>query len=133
MRQGKYSQSLYEQLQSILEEGKLNNLYHPILVEGKRDESTLRALGFEGEIIILNQGKNLVELADEIALKHREVILLLDWDRKGNVLTKKVRVLLTDAGVHCRLWLWRKLRELLSGHISTVEELGIFETFIKNI
>lgn len=133
MRQGKYSQSLYEQLEGILEEGKMENFHHPILVEGKRDEDTLRALGFEGEIILLNQGKNLVELADEIALKYKEVILLLDWDRKGNMLTKKVRMLLTNAGVHCNLWLWRKLRELLSGHISTVEELDIFESSIKNI
>ncbi len=126
MSSGKYFQDTYDRLQSILEEGKERNIERPIIVEGRRDRDVLRELGFEGEIILLNQGMNLVDFADEIATHYSEVILLLDWDRKGEELTEKLRHLLRDVGVHCDLRLWDKLHTLLSSHISSVEELSFF-------
>ena len=72
----------------------------PVLVEGKRDEKTLRALGFTGPIEKVNRGWDRSRL---IAYLHSEycsrstpdvspqVILLMDWDRTGGRIQSSIR------------------------------------------
>ena len=72
----------------------------PILVEGKRDEKTLRVLGFTGPIEKVNRGWDRSRL---IAYLHTEycsrpapdifpqVILLMDWDRTGGRIQSSIR------------------------------------------
>ena len=60
----------------------------PVIVEGKKDSIALRDLGLSGEIIKLHGGKNLYDFCDDIALRFNRVILLLDWDKKGEHLNK---------------------------------------------
>jgi len=126
----RYSQDTYDKLAMILEEGRLKNLEVPILVEGRRDERTLRLLGFKGEIVILNQGKSLSDVADEISSAYEEIILLLDWDRKGNMLEERMEILLANLGVHCDLSLRRNLQAILGTHLTSVEELSVFADLI---
>ena len=126
----RYSQDTYDKLAMILEEGRLKNLEVPILVEGRRDERTLRLLGFKGEIVILNQGKSLSDVADEISSSYEEIILLLDWDRKGNMLEERMEILLANLGVHCDLSLRRNLQAILGAHLTSVEELSVFADLI---
>lgn len=73
----------------------LSELYHinrdiPIIVEGKRDVRALRELGFHGEIRTLNTGKGLYEFCEEILGQFTAVVLLLDWDAKGEALFKQL-------------------------------------------
>jgi 5S rRNA maturation endonuclease (ribonuclease M5) len=58
----------------------------PIIVEGKRDAETLRALGIEGRIITTKTaGKSRLDVFSEIEeTEAKEVILLLDCDRRGS-------------------------------------------------
>lgn len=60
----------------------------PVIVEGKKDVIALRALGLQGEVIQVHGGKSLYELSEEIHEKFNEVILLIDWDRKGENLMR---------------------------------------------
>lgn len=60
----------------------------PVIVEGKKDAMALRSLGLAGEIITLHNGKNLYEFCDDIIHKFPKVVLLLDWDRKGEDLNR---------------------------------------------
>jgi 5S rRNA maturation endonuclease (ribonuclease M5) len=60
----------------------------PIIVEGKKDASALRVLGLEGQIITLHNGKKLYEFCAEITERFERVILLSDWDKKGENLNK---------------------------------------------
>lgn len=60
----------------------------PVIVEGKNDVIALRMLGLKGEIIEIHGGKSLYELSEEIHERFEQVILLIDWDRKGEMLMK---------------------------------------------
>lgn len=60
----------------------------PVIVEGKNDVIALRTLGLQGEIIQVHGGKSLYELSEEIHERFEQVILLVDWDKKGEMLMK---------------------------------------------
>ncbi len=94
----------------------------PIIVEGRHDVRVLRSLGMRGEILVLNVGMSLVDFADTIASKYREVILLLDWDPEGEALCRRLTDLLESEGVDTHPEVRNAIRELLP-HVSTVEEL----------
>ncbi len=79
-----------ERLREIFEALNEVNKKFPIIVEGKRDVIALKKLGLEGEIITLHGGKGLYDFCEEIAEKFTKVIILLDWDEKGESLYRKV-------------------------------------------
>jgi 5S rRNA maturation endonuclease (ribonuclease M5) len=62
----------------------------PIIVEGRRDVRALRDIGLVGDIIALHAGKGLYEFCEDIAEAHNRVVLLMDWDEKGESLHRKV-------------------------------------------
>ena len=80
----------------------------PILVEGKKDVATLRELGIEGKIICAKTGgKSLLEVVSAIEkAKTTEVILLLDFDRRGKQITNRIRHNLERAKIKVRLEFW---------------------------
>jgi 5S rRNA maturation endonuclease (ribonuclease M5) len=73
---------LKEALQSAYEANR--NI--PMIVEGRRDVNALRKLGFTGEIIALHSGKSIYEFCEDLTRKYERVILLMDWDEKGEKL-----------------------------------------------
>lgn len=70
---------LREVLQALYEVNKMV----PIIVEGRRDTSALRKIGLVGDIVTLHSGKGLYEFCEDVAEKFPRVILLMDWDDKG--------------------------------------------------
>ncbi|RLF28813.1 MAG: topoisomerase [Thermoplasmata archaeon] len=85
-----YKKSL-EELEKAIEELREENKNTPILVEGERDIEALRKLDINGKIICINTGMPVSNLCDIISQKHREIILLIDWDRKGGHLCLLIR------------------------------------------
>jgi 5S rRNA maturation endonuclease (ribonuclease M5) len=79
-----------ERLRLVLEDLNEVNRLVPVIVEGKRDASALRMLGFAGEIITFNRGKPVYDFCEEIAGRYHRVVLLMDWDREGEGLLRKV-------------------------------------------
>jgi 5S rRNA maturation endonuclease (ribonuclease M5) len=60
----------------------------PVIVEGNKDVSALRKFGLVGEIITLHRGKSLYDFCLDIAERFQKIIILLDWDKKGESLNK---------------------------------------------
>lgn len=75
-----------EKLKEVFEALYEVNKTVPVIVEGKRDSEALKKLGLIGEIITLHRGNNLYEFCEEIAERHERVVLLLDWDERGESL-----------------------------------------------
>lgn len=64
----------------------------PVIVEGKNDAMALRRLGLAGEIIILHRGNNLYDFCEDISEKFNKVVILLDWDDKGESLNRTLNM-----------------------------------------
>ena len=64
-----------------------------VVVEGKRDASALKKLGFSGQIIEFHKFGGIVNFADSVA-RYEKLIILFDRDRKGRYLTGKTIQLL---------------------------------------
>lgn len=67
----------------------------PVIVEGKRDTIALRELGLGGEILILHKGQSIYDFCEDVSEKFHRVIILLDWDERGEDLNKTLCRLLT--------------------------------------
>jgi len=97
-----------------------------VLIEGKRDEIALRKLGFEGPIEKLNRGWPVEKLIAYLDSNYDSCILLMDWDRTGGRLQKK----LADSMVGMDIIVSNKLRQNLSKAMKPdtrcVEELTSF-------
>lgn len=96
----------------------------PILVEGRMDVLALRKLGFKGEIIHLPKNMTIVSFSHTLST-HNEIILLMDWDRKGKRLTSLLTKNLESIGIHVDIKLW-KLLNSISSDASNVESLPAF-------
>ena len=79
-----------ERLRKVIEALYEINKSIPVIVEGNKDVSALRELGLVGEIITLNRGKNLYDFCFDITERFQRVIILLDWDKVGESLTKNI-------------------------------------------
>jgi len=75
-------------LREVFEDLQELNKRVPVIVEGKKDASALKSLGLMGDVIVLHNGQNLYDFCNDIARRYGRVILLLDWDRKGEDLYK---------------------------------------------
>jgi 5S rRNA maturation endonuclease (ribonuclease M5) len=81
-----------ERIRTVLEALYEVNKRVPILVEGKRDVRALRQLGMAGEIISIHSGKGLYDFCEDIVERFHRVVLLLDWDEKGEALLRSLSV-----------------------------------------
>lgn len=79
-----------ERLREVLEDLHEVNRLVPLIVEGRKDALALRKLGFLGEIITFHRGKPLYDFCEDIAARHRRVVLLTDWDAEGERLMGKL-------------------------------------------
>jgi 5S rRNA maturation endonuclease (ribonuclease M5) len=79
-----------ERLRKVFEALYEINKRIPVIVEGRRDVNALRKIGLVGDIITIHGGKGLYEFCEDIAERFHRVILMIDWDEKGEVLYKTV-------------------------------------------
>ena len=98
-----------------------------VIVEGKRDSNALRKLGFSGKILEFHSFRGLVKFSDSIA-KYKNVILLLDGDKKGRYLTKRIIDLLAHR-VKIDLSFKKKLVSITKGKIRFIEQLVCYESY----
>ncbi len=97
----------------------------PVVVEGKKDSEALRELGVSGTILnVKTAGKSFLEAVAEIeASGASEVILLLDFDRRGKQGTKRLLQDLEHAKVKVNLGFWLELKALVGHDIQCIESL----------
>ena len=98
-----------------------------VIVEGKRDSAALVKLGYSGKILEFHRFNGMVKFADSAA-KYRKLILLLDGDRKGRFLTKKIIELL-EHRTKIDLLFKKKLVSITKGKIRFIEQLVCYEYY----
>jgi len=108
----------------------------PIVVEGQKDVNALRQLNVEGKIVSSKtSGKSFLDTLIEIEqLKVREVILLLDFDRRGVELTHRLKQHLEKTEIKPNLIFWNQLYSLVGRDLKDIEGLPAYlETLKKRI
>lgn len=96
----------------------------PIIVEGPKDVDTLRKLAFSGEIIPAKTRKSILEVSTEIEnFDSEEVILLMDFDRRGKELTSRLTKYLEQTTTKPNTFYWREMQSLLSHDIKDIESI----------
>jgi len=98
-----------------------------VVVEGKRDSAALVKLGYSGKILEFHKFNGMIKFADSAA-KYRKIILLLDGDRKGKYLTKKIIELL-ERRTKIDLLFKKKLVSITKGKIRFIEQLVCYESY----
>ncbi len=98
-----------------------------VVVEGKRDSAALVKLGYSGKILEFHKFNGMIKFADSAA-KYRKLILLLDGDRKGKYLTKKIIELL-EHRTKIDLLFKKKLVSITKGKIRFIEQLVCYESY----
>jgi len=102
-----------EELQKLLCE--LHNYIDLLLVEGLRDVESVKRLGCSSEIEVLShRGVNDFDLADEIAGKYGNVLVLTDFDEEGLNLNKRFTNILEHKGVHVETGLRQRVGRLMA-------------------
>lgn len=94
MNRAKYD-NLLERIEKLIS----LNLDAPIIVEGKKDERSLRAIGCKGQILKISTGTPLFKFCEDISERYSDVIILTDLDKEGEKLFKKIRNFLVQKGV----------------------------------
>jgi 5S rRNA maturation endonuclease (ribonuclease M5) len=97
----------------------------PIVVEGIKDVESLRELEVRGLVLTVKTGgKSFLEVVSEIERKGaNEVILLLDFDRRGREGTRLLKQLLERARIKANTGFWHKLSGLAGRDIQCIEGL----------
>jgi 5S rRNA maturation endonuclease (ribonuclease M5) len=105
----------------------------PILVEGKKDIQALRELGVAGSIFSAKTaGKSRLDVLLEIEQSgQREIILLLDFDRRGKEWTERLKQELERIGKRPNLTFWNKLFGILGKDVKDVEGLVAYMRTLK--
>jgi 2,5-diamino-6-(ribosylamino)-4(3H)-pyrimidinone 5'-phosphate reductase len=106
----------------------------PIVVEGKKDVETLRNMGIQGKIVSAKTGgKALLDVVSEIEkCGAREVILLLDFDRRGEEWTKRLRQILEKTRIKVNIEFRHALLSLIGRDIKDVESLTAYMETLKS-
>ncbi|MGB8780785.1 MAG: toprim domain-containing protein [Candidatus Bathyarchaeia archaeon] len=104
-----------------------------IIVEGRNDVETLRQLGVEGEIISAKTGGRtqqdvICELEESGA---KEVIMLLDFDRRGREWTRVLKQRLEKARIKPNLTFWNDLMRFAGREVKDVEGLASYTQTLK--
>ena len=100
-----------------------------VVVEGKRDSAALVKLGYSGKILEFHKFNGMIKFTDSAA-KYRKIILLLDGDRKGKYLTKKIIELL-ERRTKIDLLFKKKLVSITKGKIRFIEQLVCYESYFS--
>jgi 5S rRNA maturation endonuclease (ribonuclease M5) len=96
-----------------------------VIVEGRRDVLALRALGLPGPVIMASR-RAALDLADDAARRYSHIILLTDWDKKGDEMCKTIELHLRSAGSRPDREIRSRLKKLVKKEIKDVESLSSY-------
>lgn len=94
-----------------------------IIVEGRRDLQALRALGLPGPVIMASR-RPALDLAEDAARSYPCIILLTDWDGKGDEMCRTLERHLRSAGSRPDREIRSRLKKLVKKEIKDVESLS---------
>jgi 5S rRNA maturation endonuclease (ribonuclease M5) len=108
---------------------ELNSIKNSVVVvEGKRDSSALKKLGYSGKILEFHRFGGMINFIDSAA-KYERLIILFDRDKKGRTLTGKT-IQLLQRRTKVDISFKRKLRMITKGKIMFIEQLVCYESYL---
>jgi 5S rRNA maturation endonuclease (ribonuclease M5) len=125
-----YDLDALEELISALKEASSQGA--AIIVEGRRDEMALRSLEVVGPVIMASR-RPALHLAEEVAQSYSEIILLTDWDRKGDEMAIAIEQHLRCTSSSTDLEIRSRLKKLVKKEIKDVESLGFYVEKMRKI
>lgn len=123
-----------EKILQLLEKlGKESKRGVPIIVEGRKDVSALQRLGVKGEIILTKtSGKSFLDVVGEVDERgKREVILLMDFDRRGREWTKRLTQHLETMRVKPNSLFWKEFQNLAGREVKDIEGLATYISTLR--
>jgi 2,5-diamino-6-(ribosylamino)-4(3H)-pyrimidinone 5'-phosphate reductase len=123
-------EKIQQLLERLIEESARGT---PIIVEGKKDIETLRTLDIQGKIVSAKTGgKSRLDVISEVEkTEAHEVILLLDFDRRGKEWSKILKEHLERARIRPNLKFWNELQGLVSKEVKDIEGLTSYVETLK--
>ena len=118
-----------EKIQQILEKLVADSAKGSVIVvEGQKDLFALQELGVEGKIITAKTSrKSFVELTAEIEKQTcPQIILLLDFDRRGKELTKRLTRHLETARIKTSTAYWKGFNALIGRDVKDIEGIPTY-------
>jgi 5S rRNA maturation endonuclease (ribonuclease M5) len=105
-----------------------------IVVEGKKDAVALHELGINGAVLTVKTGgKSFLEVASELdSLGVANVILLLDFDRRGKEGTKRLQQELERLRIKVNVAFWRELHGLVGREVQCIESLPAYLSTLQH-
>jgi 2,5-diamino-6-(ribosylamino)-4(3H)-pyrimidinone 5'-phosphate reductase len=99
-----------------------------IIVEGKKDVESLRALGIEGKIIASKAGgRSRLDLLSQIeSMRSKEIILLFDFDRTGGAETAYMKQQLEKSRIKANSLFRAELIGLVGREVKDIEGLDAY-------
>jgi len=94
-----------------------------VIVEGRRDLLALRSLGLCGPVIMASR-LSALDVAEDAARNYSQVILLTDWDDKGDEMCQTIERHLRSVGIRPDGLIRSRLKSLVKKEIKDVESLG---------
>jgi 5S rRNA maturation endonuclease (ribonuclease M5) len=95
-----------------------------VIVEGKRDMEALYYLGYNGNIKAYHHYRGTTNFVDHCAVNYKKLILLMDSDKKGKIITKKILSQLNGRIIDLNYK--KKLLQITRGRIKKIEEIKSF-------
>lgn len=119
-----------EAVEQLFDELRQANEDLPLIVEGAKDETALRNLGFDGAVVRVNSGQTVIATVEAVAEDHPEVIILTDWDYHGGKLARRIRESCDACGIRWDDHFRRDLARLVKKEVKDVEGL---DTYLRNL
>ena len=104
----------------------------PIIVEGARDEESLRDMEVFGEVLQLNRGESLVVFCENVGKRYKRVIVLTDWDRTGGRLARTLYDGLQANGLDVDMNYRARLARICKKETKDVEGVSVFYRRLKD-
>ncbi len=125
-----YDYETLEDLIALLQEASSQGA--AIIIEGSRDEMALRSLGIKGPVIMASR-RPALDLAEDAARSYSQIIMLTDWDEKGDEMALNIEQHLRSVGSRADLDIRKRLKMLVRKEIKDVESLGFYVERMREI
>ncbi len=110
---------VFRELEELASE--MNHYVDAVVVEGPHDKKTLKLLGYK-KLILTCSKRSYNDLADLVAKKKSNVVILTDFDEQGTLLNRRLSKLFEKRGVKIDRFYRRSFQRLLKRvRISTIE------------
>jgi len=103
-----------------------------IVVEGKRDIVSLRRLGVRGQMEKATH-RPLMDISEDLSGKSERIIVLTDWDRRGEILAQKLSDNLRYFGTDIDTDIRERISLLVKKEVKDVESLYTYVNKLRTL